>query len=411
MCMCVCVPCATYVWVRVGAYEPKSALFRFVRALRARLCMCVSLCVNEKSENKCVTWLSLTSSLAIDGLSFGCVSVCMCTCTTSFHTNRHTHTYDERDGSDTTDDGDDVHGEAERVRDRKESQSRTHRRTHIAFSIRINKRPKLKYKQIRFYCCLWTWNEFCFCNARATIAISSWEWIAWIDFFSLFRCGHCSVLRLRVEYPTDELLLLLSFLVLPAAVDDGRVTCRSISATFIDSKNKNTQHETEETKSSLNEYVNLTTIYLSRFLSLSFSSSVKKTNALFPSGEWWMTVCVCVVLWYDIWCVQFSWFDVKWATSGLPWIFGWFYCRSKFRKTLIGCDFVIRFTGILSPPGPFLTPSPSPSIPASPRLHPSPSQSPFHSDVILITNSTNSDTVSGESCNFIWRQPFAGWRS
>uniref|UniRef100_A0A182T2G8 Uncharacterized protein n=2 Tax=Cellia TaxID=44534 RepID=A0A182T2G8_9DIPT len=46
--------------------------------------------------------------------------------------------------------------------------------------------------------------------------------------------------------------------------------------------------------------------------------------------------------------------------------------------------------GILSPPGPFLTPSPSPSIPASPRLQPSPSQSPFsqQQDILLVTNST-----------------------
>uniref|UniRef100_A0A182QH01 GLTSCR protein conserved domain-containing protein n=1 Tax=Anopheles farauti TaxID=69004 RepID=A0A182QH01_9DIPT len=45
--------------------------------------------------------------------------------------------------------------------------------------------------------------------------------------------------------------------------------------------------------------------------------------------------------------------------------------------------------GILSPPGPFLTPSPSPSIPASPRLQPSPSQSPFsqQQDILLVTNS------------------------
>lgn len=120
--------------------------------------------------------------------------------------------------------------------------------------------------------------------------------------------------------------------------------------------------------------------------------------------------CACV-LFYDMIFDVCNSVDLMWneRRGGLPWIFGWFYCRSKFRKTLIGCDFVIRFTGILSPPGPFLTPSPSPSIPASPRLHPSPSQSPFHSDVILITNSTNSDTVSGESFNFIWCQPLADW--
>ncbi|XP_061386567.1 mucin-5AC-like [Musca vetustissima] len=40
---------------------------------------------------------------------------------------------------------------------------------------------------------------------------------------------------------------------------------------------------------------------------------------------------------------------------------------------------------ILSPPGPFLTPSPSPSISASPRLQPSPSLSPFPQDVLLVT--------------------------
>ncbi|EDX14801.1 GD21411 [Drosophila simulans] len=40
--------------------------------------------------------------------------------------------------------------------------------------------------------------------------------------------------------------------------------------------------------------------------------------------------------------------------------------------------------GILSPPGPFLTPSPSPSISASPRLQPSPSLSPFPQDVVLV---------------------------
>ncbi|XP_055716091.1 mucin-2 isoform X2 [Phlebotomus papatasi] len=44
--------------------------------------------------------------------------------------------------------------------------------------------------------------------------------------------------------------------------------------------------------------------------------------------------------------------------------------------------------GILSPPGSFIAPSPSPSIPASPRLQPSPSQSPFTQDVLLVTNNT-----------------------
>lgn len=43
--------------------------------------------------------------------------------------------------------------------------------------------------------------------------------------------------------------------------------------------------------------------------------------------------------------------------------------------------------GILSPPGPFLTPSQSPSIQHSPRLQPSPSQSPFQQqDVLIVTN-------------------------
>lgn len=46
----------------------------------------------------------------------------------------------------------------------------------------------------------------------------------------------------------------------------------------------------------------------------------------------------------------------------------------------------ISILGILSPPGPFLTPSPSPSVQHSPRLQPSPSQSPFQQDVLLVTN-------------------------
>ncbi|XP_059621276.1 mucin-17 [Phlebotomus argentipes] len=45
-------------------------------------------------------------------------------------------------------------------------------------------------------------------------------------------------------------------------------------------------------------------------------------------------------------------------------------------------------SGILSPPGSFVAPSPSPSVPASPRLQPSPSQSPFAQDVLLVTNNT-----------------------
>ncbi|XP_050098954.1 uncharacterized protein LOC126579568 isoform X3 [Anopheles aquasalis] len=53
--------------------------------------------------------------------------------------------------------------------------------------------------------------------------------------------------------------------------------------------------------------------------------------------------------------------------------------------------------GILSPPGPFLTPSPSPSIPASPRLQPSPSQSPFsQQDILLVTNSSTIGNVTQE---------------
>ncbi|CRL08059.1 CLUMA_CG021027, isoform A [Clunio marinus] len=44
--------------------------------------------------------------------------------------------------------------------------------------------------------------------------------------------------------------------------------------------------------------------------------------------------------------------------------------------------------GILSPPGTFLTPSPSPSVQHSPRLQSSPSQSPFQQDVLLVTNNS-----------------------
>lgn len=55
--------------------------------------------------------------------------------------------------------------------------------------------------------------------------------------------------------------------------------------------------------------------------------------------------------------------------------------------------FVFFFSGILSPPGPFLTPSPSPSIPASPRLQPSPSISPFQQDVLLVQNNTITNTT------------------
>lgn len=63
--------------------------------------------------------------------------------------------------------------------------------------------------------------------------------------------------------------------------------------------------------------------------------------------------------------------------------------------------FACAFIGILSPPGPFLTPSPSPSISASPRLQPSPSLSPFPQDVVLVAggnainaNSNPQDHVS-----------------
>lgn len=55
-------------------------------------------------------------------------------------------------------------------------------------------------------------------------------------------------------------------------------------------------------------------------------------------------------------------------------------------------SFPFNFAGILSPPGPFLTPSPSPSIPASPRLQPSPSISPFPQDVVLVPNNTITNT-------------------
>ena len=56
------------------------------------------------------------------------------------------------------------------------------------------------------------------------------------------------------------------------------------------------------------------------------------------------------------------------------------------------------FAGILSPPGPFLTPSPSPSISASPRLQPSPSLSPFPQDVLLVAGNTitNTNTLEQE---------------
>lgn len=46
--------------------------------------------------------------------------------------------------------------------------------------------------------------------------------------------------------------------------------------------------------------------------------------------------------------------------------------------------FYNHFIGILSPPGAFLTPSPSPSVAASPRLQPSPCLSPFSQDVLLV---------------------------
>jgi hypothetical protein len=55
-------------------------------------------------------------------------------------------------------------------------------------------------------------------------------------------------------------------------------------------------------------------------------------------------------------------------------------------------NFIWFFVGILSPSGPFLTPSQSPSIQHSPRLQPSPSpsQSPFQpqqqQDVLIVTN-------------------------
>lgn len=44
----------------------------------------------------------------------------------------------------------------------------------------------------------------------------------------------------------------------------------------------------------------------------------------------------------------------------------------------------MQFIGILSPPGAFLTPSPSPTVSASPRLQPSPCLSPFPQDVLLV---------------------------
>lgn len=45
----------------------------------------------------------------------------------------------------------------------------------------------------------------------------------------------------------------------------------------------------------------------------------------------------------------------------------------------------------MSPPGSFLTPSPSPSV-QSPRLQRSPSQSSFQQDVVLLTNNVISST-------------------
>lgn len=49
-----------------------------------------------------------------------------------------------------------------------------------------------------------------------------------------------------------------------------------------------------------------------------------------------------------------------------------------------------------------MTPSPSPSVPASPRLQPSPSQSPYLQDVLVIgsnnsSNNSNGSGVSGSS--------------
>ncbi|XP_055677933.1 mucin-2 isoform X2 [Lutzomyia longipalpis] len=61
--------------------------------------------------------------------------------------------------------------------------------------------------------------------------------------------------------------------------------------------------------------------------------------------------------------------------------------------------------GILSPPGSFIAPSPSPSIPASPRLQPSPSQSPFGQDVLLVTNNTVVTQESDHKTTIPTRRP------
>lgn len=61
--------------------------------------------------------------------------------------------------------------------------------------------------------------------------------------------------------------------------------------------------------------------------------------------------------------------------------------------------------GILSPPGSFLTPSPSPSV-QSPRLQRSPSQSPFQQDVVLVSNSilnTTQDVIEKPVINCVER--------
>lgn len=57
---------------------------------------------------------------------------------------------------------------------------------------------------------------------------------------------------------------------------------------------------------------------------------------------------------------------------------------------MFGC----LYSGILSPPVSFLTPSPSPSVPASPRLQPSPSLSPFPPDTVLLTHNTITNTTA-----------------
>lgn len=61
------------------------------------------------------------------------------------------------------------------------------------------------------------------------------------------------------------------------------------------------------------------------------------------------------------------------------------FLLKKSFKFLIKINLSTKKKGILSPPGPFLTPSQSPSIQHSPRLQPSPS--PFQQqDVLIVTN-------------------------